>query len=142
MYSLNDDPEFWQHPERFGSFAESLSEYAIRGSLFTVAGKDSDDAPMAVILDFAPGYVITRHTHDCHRFEVILRGSLEVGGRTYVAGDVMVAGPNEFYGPKVVGPNGATTCEVFEHTTGMMYRLSADEDGTVATENLLERRPQ
>jgi anti-sigma factor ChrR (cupin superfamily) len=140
MYSLNDDPKFWQHPDRFTSFAESLPQYHVRGSLFTVADQDRDDAPMAVILDFQPGYVITRHTHDCHRFEVILRGSVQVDGRTYGPGDVMVAKPNEFYGPKVVGPDGATTCEVFEHTTGMIYRFTENEDGTVATENLLERR--
>ena len=51
-----------------------------------------------------------------HRFEVIVRGTLDVGGgRMLKAGDVMVSEPHVFYGPHFAGPEGCTTFEIFSN---------------------------
>ena len=39
------------------------------------------DAPAVVVLEMPPNYVLFRHAHVCHRFEVVVKGSLEAGGR-------------------------------------------------------------
>ena len=38
-------------------------------------------APAVVRLVMPPNYVLFRHTDICHRFEVVVQGSLEAGGR-------------------------------------------------------------
>jgi hypothetical protein len=137
-YAMDDDPEFWQAPDRFKQLAAFAPEIGAEASYFPMGDPEDDDAPMALVMRMQPGYVITRHTHPCERFEVIVRGSLETGGRTLVAGDVMTAHAWEFYGPKVAGPQGCTTVEVFAKTTGAYLRIVEGEDGAVQTSNLLQ----
>jgi hypothetical protein len=89
---------------------------------------EASDAPAVVMLDMPPGYVLFRHAHICHRFEVVVKGSMRAGDRTLVAGDVMVARPGEFYGPHVAGPEGCTTAEVFGTLDGV-FRVLAGPGG-------------
>jgi hypothetical protein len=90
---------------------------------------ETSDAPAVVMLEMPPGYVLFRHAHICHRFEVVVKGSLRAGDRTLVAGDVMVARPGEFYGPHVAGPEGCTTAEVFGTLDGVFRVLAGSGDG-------------
>jgi len=85
---------------------------------------EAPDAPTVVMLDMPPGYVLFRHAHICHRFEVVVKGSMRAGDRTLVPGDVMVAQPGEFYGPHVAGPEGCTTAEVFGTLEGVFRVLA------------------
>lgn len=96
-----------------------------------VLGEDasSPDVPAIVILDMPPGYVLLRHAHVCHRFEVVLKGSMEAEGRTLVPGDTMSAGPGEWYGPHLAGPQGCTTAEVFGTLDGVFRVLAESPQG-------------
>jgi anti-sigma factor ChrR (cupin superfamily) len=135
-YSFDNDPGYWQFPERFRAMVEFAPEIGVRGAFYPM-GEDSDDVPMAVIMDMEPGYVIGRHSHPCERFEVIARGTLDIEGRTYVAGDVLTAKPYEFYGPKTAGPDGCMTIEIFSKATGAYTRIAEGPDGEAIPANLL-----
>jgi hypothetical protein len=87
------------------------------------------DAPAAVVLEMPPNYVLFRHAHICHRFEVVVKGTLEAGGRRLGPGDVMTARPGEMYGPHTAGPDGCTTVEVFGTLEGVFRVLSDSRDG-------------
>lgn len=91
--------------------------------------ESSDDPPAVVVLEMPPGYVLFRHAHVCHRFEVIVKGSLSVDGRVLGPGEVMTARPGEWYGPHVAGPEGCTSVEVFGTLDGVFRVLAESEDG-------------
>jgi hypothetical protein len=101
------------------------------GTRVFVLGDDAEswDAPAVVVLEMPPGYVLFRHAHICHRFEVVVKGSLEAAGRTLRAGDVMTAAPAELYGPHTAGPDGCTTAEVFGSLEGVFRVLCETPDG-------------
>jgi hypothetical protein len=99
--------------------------------LFVLGDEDqSGDAPAVVVLEMPPNYVLFRHAHICHRFEIVVKGSLEVDGRTLRPGDVMTARPGEMYGPHTAGPGGCTTAEVFGTLEGV-FRVLAEAQGGV-----------
>ena len=62
--------------------------------------------------------MLPRHGHDCHRFEIVVQGTLDVGERVLEVGDVMVTEPNVVYGPHIAGPYGCTTYEIFSNHHG------------------------
>jgi hypothetical protein len=47
--------------------------------------------------------------------EVVVQGTLDVGGRILKVGDVMVSEPKIFYGPHVASPEGCPTFEIFSN---------------------------
>ena len=98
------DPEYWQGDRRALPGFRSKDWYL---------GPQTPDATRVMVLDMEPGTVIPRHAHNAERFEVIVKGSIWVGERLFTPGDVMTAHAGEFYGPKVAGPDGCTTMEVF-----------------------------
>jgi hypothetical protein len=99
--------------------------------LFVLGDTDDWTAPAVVILDMPPGYTLFRHAHTCERFEVIVRGSLEVDGELVGPGHVMTAAPGEFYGPHLAGPDGCQTAEVFSNLEGVFRILVEQPDGSV-----------
>jgi hypothetical protein len=106
-YSMDEDPDYWQAPERFGSIFEKLRSLGIRASYFPLGDANSDSSPVAVVVEMKPDFVIMRHAHPCDRFEVIVRGTLETEDRVLRPGDVMVSAAGELYGPKTAGKGGA-----------------------------------
>jgi len=90
---------------------------------------NSWDSPAVVMLQMPPNYVLFRHAHICQRFEVVVTGSLEAGGKTFRPGDVMTAKPGELYGPHTAGPEGCTTAEVFGSLEGVFRVLAESPDG-------------
>lgn len=137
-YSMDEDPAYWQAPERFKVPFEQSGLMGIRSSYFPLGDPNDDNTPMAVVLEMEPGYVITPHAHQCERFEVVVRGTLTTEGRVYRPGDVLTAKANEFYGPKTAGKDGCTTIEVFAKATGAIFRLTKDASGQVTATNMLE----
>jgi hypothetical protein len=104
----------------------------VTSQLYVLGSGEGDDAlgsPAVVVLDMPPGYVLFRHAHICHRFEVVVKGSLTADGKVLGPGDVMTAVPGEFYGPHVAGPEGCTTVEVFGTLEGVFRVLAESEDG-------------
>lgn len=94
-----------------------------------VMSNDDNDltAPGVIMLTLAPGGMIGRHAHSCHRVEIIVRGSLSVsGGRVLKPGDVMITAPGEFYGPHFAGPDGCLSAEIFSRTSGFPTILDPD----------------
>ena len=134
---MDRDPDYWQAPERFGPMFEASGSIGNKASLFALGDPDDDDTPMVFILKMEPGFILTQHAHPCERLEVIVRGSLIVGEETYYPGDVLTAGPEEMYGPKVAGPEGCTTAEVFAKATGAYERITEDAEGARTTTNLI-----
>jgi hypothetical protein len=115
-----------------------LSNQAARADLGTSDGTQvfvlADDptdasAPAVVLLKMPPGYQLFRHAHICHRFEVVVQGTLEANGATLHPGDVMTARPGELYGPHIAGPDGCTTAEVFGSLEGVFRVLAEGPDG-------------
>lgn len=92
-------------------------------------GPEDLEAPAVVVLDMPPGYVLFRHAHVCHRFEVVVQGSMTADGKVLGPGAVMTATPGEFYGPHVAGPEGCTTVEVFGTLDGVFRVLADSADG-------------
>jgi len=137
-YSMDEDPAYWQAPERFRGLFDQTPSMGVKTSYFPLGDPNDDNTPMAVVLQMEPGYVITNHAHACERVEVIMRGTLTAEGRVYKAGDVLTAKANEFYGPKVAGKDGCTTLEVFAKTTGSIWRIVKNESGEVVRTNMLE----
>ena len=81
---------------------------------------DPDDRTThtAAILEFSPGHVLQRHAHSCERPEIIVSGSLDVGGGNVQRhGDVMQTPYGEFYRPHIAGPNDCVTAEIFSTIT-------------------------
>ena len=98
--------------------------------IFVLADREDEwDAPAAVMLEMPPGYVLFRHAHICHRFEVVVKGSLEAGGKWLGPGDVMTAKPGEMYGPHTAGPEGCTTVEVFGSLEGVFRVIATSPEG-------------
>src|SRR5256885_13707882 len=98
--------------------------------LFVLSENGQDaDAAAVVVLEMPPSYVLFRHARICHRFEVVVKGSLEADGRVLGPGDVMTAHPGQFYGPHTAGPDGCTTVEVFGTLEGVFRVICETADG-------------
>lgn len=118
-----DDPEFWDNtPEVRRDSHERAASAGWQISMYPL-GDDAadDDTPLAVLMYIPPGGVLPRHKHACHRVEVMVRGSLDIGdGRTMNVGDVHTSGPDQFYGPHTAGPEGSLTVEIFSAARGLV----------------------
>lgn len=137
-YSMDDDPQYWQAPERYRVPFEKSPSMGVRCSYFPLGDPNDDNTPVAVVLKMKPGFVITEHCHPCERVEVVVRGTLTADGHVYVPGDVLTAKANEFYGPKTAGKDGCTTIEIFSNAAGATYRVTRDKSGKVTKTNLIE----
>jgi anti-sigma factor ChrR (cupin superfamily) len=135
-YSLDEDPDYWQAPERFRALFEKMHSLGVRVSYFPLGDADNDTTPVAVVVEMKPGFVIMRHAHPCDRFEVIVRGTLEAEDRILRVGDVMVSAAGELYGPKTAGKDGCTTIEVFGTAAGVTKRIEERADGSTVTVDL------
>lgn len=87
--------------------------------LFALGDPDDADTPAAVVFRAPAGYELPRHSHDCHRFEVVIEGSLtNEHGERLTAGSIMTAAPDQMYGPLTAGPDGYTSVEIFSRLAG------------------------
>jgi hypothetical protein len=78
-----------------------------------------------------PGWVLPRHAHDCHRFEVVVQGTLDVGDRILKTGDIIVSDPGVAYGPHIAGPEGCTTFEIFSNLRASYITLLDTPEGRI-----------
>jgi hypothetical protein len=102
----------------------------LRNGFFALGDPLDPATPGVVMLKMGPGDVLERHAHDCYRFETVVTGTLLVGDEVLKPGDVMVALPNQFYGPHTAGPEGVTTCEVFSSFASAYQPVFESPDGS------------
>jgi hypothetical protein len=123
-----DDPEFWGHlPKKMG--------HVVGGGLSGVAsfilGEPRDNPPTVAALRMGPGWILPRHAHDCHRFEIVVQGTLDVGDRILKTGDIMLSEPGVAYGPHIAGPEGCTTFEIFSNLRASYITLLDTPQGRI-----------
>ena len=124
------DPQFWSsEPEFLRPLQEACAPHGLSIRHFVMGDPDVPTTPTAAVLKMPPGYVLPRHAHPCERLEVIVAGSLQVGGEVLLPGDVMETPAGEMYGPHAAGPDGCTTVEIFSSVTGNGNVVYDTEDG-------------
>src|SRR5437667_4813719 len=129
VFKMGDEAYYRQIPAWFANATPDSREGEAMAVFFlSDPEEEAWDAPAAVIFEMPPNYVLLRHAHPAHRFEVVIKGQLTTEDGTVLGpGDVMIARPGELYGPKVAGPQGCTTAEVFARADAIV-RLIADSD--------------
>ena len=89
---------------------------------FFPMGDDPDDpeAPLVGLVWIPPGGEVDRHGHDSYRVEIVVQGSLHLGGETVLGpGDLSTSVPREFYGPHHAGPEGCLMAEVWSRAAAL-----------------------
>lgn len=128
-YFSLDDPALWnRYPARLRPDTPPAAEGDHRVSVFLL-GEDADNPASMALRDLPPGHVTERHSHNCIRWETILRGSVIVGDTTYGVGTIMTEEPNVAYGPYVAGPEGCTSLEIFSSFSGMYLVQTETSEG-------------
>ena len=89
-----------------------------------VLSDESDDPnlPSVVMLaiQFKPDFYVASHQHSTGHIEVVLEGSLNVGGREERPGDVRIVPAHTSYGPLRAGPEGCKCLEIFPSREGVL----------------------
>ena len=132
--------EYWQQgTERSRLTQQRLKALGGSFAAFSI-GDGGDDEPLASLLFMPPGFVLPRHSHTCHRVEIIIHGSLETPEGVVTSGDVMTSRPGVQYGPHVAGPDGALTAEIFGRADGLpsVYEEEMDPVSAAALEHLTQ----
>lgn len=125
-------------------YKRAMAAYGINADKVRMWFLDDADAqdwslPAAYLLDMPPGYVLLRHGHPCERFEVVVKGSLQVGdGRVAGPGDVFTARANTLYGPHTAGPEGCVTIEIFSRLDAMTTLLYEGPEGEILVADALK----
>jgi hypothetical protein len=136
------EPDFWRlSPPALAYttvFAEAVDH---RVASFALGDDDDPEVPLALFMNLPPGWVLDRHAHDCHRFEVVIEGTMLVAdGFALGPGDVSTSKPGEQYGPHMAGPEGVLTLEIFSRQAGLhpdhANPKPASEEVTTLTEQL------
>jgi hypothetical protein len=129
------DEDFWdRYPEHLKAMGEVATAIGLKTTMFVLGDSDDENAPAAAILKMPPNYVLARHAHTSERAEVILAGSLSVGDRVLLPGDVMTAGNGEMYGDHIAGPDCCTTVEIFSILSGARHAIFATPDGPLSVD--------
>jgi hypothetical protein len=119
IYS-EDDEGFWDiGPESRVHNQENAKRLGLSLNVFPLGEPDDPATPLASLLYIPPHQVLPRHNHPCHRVEVMIRGTLNIGGRVLHTGDVSVSAPGEYYGPHTAGEEGSLSVEIFSRADGM-----------------------
>ena len=115
------DPTFWQTSPAALAYTSVFADAVGHKVASFVLGEDDEaESPLALFMKLPPGWVLDRHAHDCHRFEVVLQGSIIVSNDLVLnPGDVSTSGPGEQYGPHMAGPEGSLTLEIFSRQAGL-----------------------
>lgn len=105
--------------------------------MFALGDPYDPEMPAVVLFRAPPGYVLPRHSHECHRFEVVVEGSLtDEHGDELRGGSVMTADPGEMYGPSVAGPDGYVSAEFFGRLAGTYEITWASKRGPIRDNRL------
>lgn len=132
-YHSPQDEGFWDlEPEFLRPVQDACKPFDIDIVHFVLGDPESPHTPVAAMLRLPPHGVLARHAHSVARFEVVVQGSIDVGERVLLPGDVMVSPAGEFYGPHTAGADGCTTVEVFASIAGTGNVIYDTDDGPSA----------
>lgn len=131
FFSVQDGPDsLWDHCVDFAApMQEGAEAVGCKLSYFAIGDPDDEQTPVAAMLYMPPNHVLPRHAHPAPRFEVVVKGSLDIGDRVLEPGDIMVTKANEMYGPHVAGPEGCLTAEIHGAKVGAGRAIYEDENG-------------
>ncbi len=93
------------------------SSPGIRYARYPMDERDTS-APLVVLTKFAPGEVVTPHTHGTNYFEYVVKGEQTVGKTRFGPGDIRFAKAGTGYGPITAGPRGCMVVIVFQNASG------------------------
>jgi hypothetical protein len=111
----------------------------MKTSVFALGDPHDDATPAVVVFSMPAGGVLPRHSHPCHRMEIVLKGSLIADGDVVLGpGDIMTAGPDEMYAPHRAGPDGYIVAEYFTSMVAT-YVITWDTPRGPRVQNVLER---
>jgi anti-sigma factor ChrR (cupin superfamily) len=105
-------------------------------------GDKATNPPSVMILDLPAGHVLEPHSHNTHRMEIVLKGSMLTGdGQELRVGDVSLSAPGEVYGPLTAGSEGCMTVEVFADMGGLVPQRADDTsaEGAALMSSIKER---
>lgn len=116
-----DDPEFFRISPASLKYAQIGAEaLGMRNAIFALGDPEGPASPVVVMLSLPPHGLLSRHAHDCWRFEVVIKGSMQdEHGNWLRPGDIRVSKPGEYYGPHRAGPEGVLSAEVFSAASGV-----------------------
>jgi hypothetical protein len=132
------DERYWMSPGRFAQLDRIIP--TVRHTYFVLGDADGEKGQAALIMQMQPGHVVNSHAHSSTVFEVIIQGSIEVGGEIYQPGDVMVLEPGESCGKATAGADGCTTVEFFGSVQGAHKLIYRDREGAPIEWDVLEQR--
>lgn len=87
-------------------------ESGVQLARIDVGDLDDPGRPLVFHTTFPPGFVSEAQTHGGHHVQIVLEGSLEVGGERHGPGTVRRVPPGIADGPLVAGPEGVTMLTV------------------------------
>jgi hypothetical protein len=130
MHFATVDDDYWgRWPAHLHGMGELVDAMGLGATVFVLGDPNDESSPAAAILKMPPNFVLSRHAHRSERVEIIIEGTLDVGGRVLGPGDVMTATFEEAYGDHVAGDKGCTTVEIFSSLAGVHDTLWATPDG-------------
>lgn len=138
-YHLIEDDGFWSQAPDHLTWTQVFAEAVGHRVASFVLGDDPQDpeATLALLMDLPPHWVLERHSHDCHRFEVVIRGSMIVDGSVLRPGSVSTSRPGESYGHHQAGPEGCLTLEMFSRQAGMPAQLDEPKPAAQGVQQLM-----
>jgi hypothetical protein len=95
----------------------------LKATVIEVPSEDGIEGGIVLALEYPAGFRLPSHKHSCGHVEVVLAGSLDVGGRVEVAGDVRVVPAGARYGPLVAGPDGCRALEFFPDRSSILGEM-------------------
>jgi len=130
VYTLDTDGYWDQAPDRL-RWAMVGANAMEQGLALHVLGEEDDPSAAVIeVLRLPPNYVLSRHHHSSHRFEMVVQGSVTVGDTTFRSGDIFITKPGEEYGPLTAGPEGCLSLEIFSDSDGVdaTFDMSSVQD--------------
>jgi hypothetical protein len=134
------EPAFWRISPKALAYTSVFAEAVDHRVASFVLGDEEDlEAPLALFMNLPPGWVLDRHAHDCHRFEVVIEGTMIADrGVELGPGDVSTSKPGQQYGPNMAGPEGVLTLEVFSRQLGLHPVYERAKPANMAVAELIE----
>jgi hypothetical protein len=92
--------------------------FGVRMRLFGLGEPDDPAAPTFVMTRLPANGVLPPHYHESTFVDVVVQGSVKVGGKWYGPGDVRCLAWGVKYGPSEAGPEGVTLLEFYADGRG------------------------